>query len=152
VVAAGPADEELAAAIVWPDTPVYAASTPLEALAVATDAGYGEAVVLAADVPDLPSMHIGKLFRALGSHAVAAAPAAGGGLVALAVTLPVPGWLVELDPTLETMTLERLRDAAPEHRAVAGAPGWHRQRAADDIAQLDPGLEGWEATRAALDY
>jgi hypothetical protein len=46
--------------------------------------------------------------------------------------------------------VQRLRAAAPRRTAVAIGPGWHRVRSADDLASLDPGLEGWEVTRAAL--
>jgi molybdopterin-guanine dinucleotide biosynthesis protein A len=151
-VAATAVDAEFAAAIVWPDTPIFDAGSVLEALRGATEAGFGEAVILAADVPDLPPMHIGKLFRALGSHPVAVAPAAGGGLVALAARLPVPEWLVGAAPSLETSRMDALRAAAPAKLAVAGTPGWHRLRTPGDVDQLDPGLEGWEATRSLLDY
>jgi hypothetical protein len=96
-------------------------------------------------------MHIGKLFRALGSHPVAVVPAANGGIVALAASLPPPEWLVEADPSLDS-GLSQLRSASPQARLVSGVPGWHRQRTAADIAQLDPGLEGWETTRAVLGY
>jgi hypothetical protein len=30
-------------------------------------------------------------------------------------------------------------------------PGWHRLRTPDDLRLLDPGLEGWENTRALLE-
>ena len=45
--------------------------------------------------------------------------------------------------------LETLRRVAPP-RSLSVGPGWHRIRAAEDISRLDPGLEGWEATRALL--
>jgi hypothetical protein len=152
VVAAAPADQRLAASVVWPGTPVLsiAEARPVQALAAAAEAGYTDAVVVAADVPDLPAMHLGKLFRALGSHPVAVAPAVGGGCVALASRLPVPDWLVEADPTLDHADIESLRAVAPAARSVAGTPGWHRLREPVDIMLLDPGLEGWEATRALL--
>jgi hypothetical protein len=33
---------------------------------------------------------------------------------------------------------------------VATTPGWHRVRTSADLDRLDPGLEGWENTRAVL--
>jgi hypothetical protein len=33
---------------------------------------------------------------------------------------------------------------------IAVAPGWHRLLGPGDLSRLDPGLEGWEATRALL--
>ncbi len=146
------ADQALAAALIWPDTPIFTVATarPVAALQAAAEAGYTEAAVIAADAPDLPALHIGKLFRGLGSHPVAAAPASGGGLVALAARLPVPAWLVGADPELDEATVASLRAAAPEPRSVAQSPSWHRLRVPTDIRRLDPGLEGWEATRALL--
>jgi hypothetical protein len=151
-VAAAAPDHELARSVVWPGTPVFelAVARPVAALDAAASAGFTEAVIVAADAPDIPALHVGKLFRALGSHPVAAAPAAGRGLVALAAQLPAPAWLAGMDPDLDTASVETLRAAAPGPRSVAGTPGWHRLRAPADIALLDPGLEGWDATRALL--
>lgn len=122
------------------------------------DLGASQAAVLAADVPDLPPLLIGKLFRALGSQRrgqIAVCPGEGGGLVALAAWLPAPGWLAgvqaghasELDVT---DIAERLRGAAPHRGAVRAGPGWHRIRSPADVRRLDPGLEGWDATRELL--
>jgi hypothetical protein len=151
-VAVVAADQLLAAALIWPDTPIFTIDTarPVAALRAAVEAGYTEAAVIAADAPDLPALHVGKLFRGLGSHPVAAAPAAGGGLVALAARLPVPQWLVDADPELDGTSVAALRAAAPVPRSVAESPSWHRLRVPTDIRLLDPGLEGWEATRALL--
>ncbi len=141
-----------AAEFTWPDTPVFAvrAADPLrDACAVLTGSGVDQAVFLAADAPDLPPLLVGKLFRALGGAEAALCPARGGGLVALAVRLPLPGWL---DPaTLDHPdAVGELAAARPDDRALATAPGWHRVRSPEDLAALDPGLEGWEATRALL--
>jgi len=151
-VAVIPADLELAARLIWPGTPVFTVDVarPVAALNAAAEAGYTEAAVIAADAPDIPALHIGKLFRGLGSHLVAAAPAAGGGLVGLAARLPVPQWLVDADPGLDDATVAGLRAAAPGPRAVAESPSWHRLRVPTDVHLLDPDLEGWEATRALL--
>ncbi len=151
-IAVTPDAQQLAASLIWPGMPVFIvdAARPVAALRAAADAGYAEAAVIAADAPDLPALHIGKLFRGLGSHPVAAAPADGGGLVGLAARLPVPEWLVVVDPSLDEASLPFLRAAAPEPRSVAAAPSWHRLRVPTDIRYLDPGLEGWEATRSLL--
>ncbi len=136
--------------------------------------GAVQGVVLAADAPDLPILLIGKLLRALGGHPrrvdVAVCPADGGGLVALAAWLPVADWLAGIVPaqdladgTLKGGTLadgtveldladavDRLRRAAPRRGAVQVVPGWHRLRSPADVGRLDPGLEGWSATRGLL--
>jgi hypothetical protein len=176
-IAAAPAARPLAEAIRWPRMPVYDVPepTPVAALAAAA-ADYDQAVVLPPDVPDLPALILGKLFRPLTSRPVAAAPVddppvadpagpvdppdpagpAGlvgqAGLVGLGARLPVAGWLADHDPGLDTATLAGLRAAARAAGASgpAAAPGWHRLRAPADLAALDPGLEGWEATRALL--
>ena len=71
-------------------------------------------------------------------------------LVALACRLPVPAWLpvdVDLD---EPYAVERLKAAAPSPGDVVLTPSWRRLRRREDLAALDPDLEGWEATRALL--
>ncbi|MFL6138561.1 MAG: hypothetical protein ACJ74O_12255 [Frankiaceae bacterium] len=111
----------------------------------------GEAVIVAADAPDLPGLLIAKLFRGLARTAVAVCPAAGGGLVALGARLPAGAWLVGADPDLDAPdALLRLYGAAPRRADVHLAPGWHRLRSAADLGALDAGLEGWPATRALL--
>jgi hypothetical protein len=126
--------------------------------------GAGQGVVLAADAPDLPLLLIGKLLRALGGAPrradVAVCPADGGGLVALAAWLPLADWVygiatardlrdgwAELDLPDAT---DRLRGHAPRRSALQVVPGWHRLRSPADVLRLDPGLEGWPATRAVL--
>lgn len=156
-VAATSVDLALVAAVAWPGTRVFEVplATVAAALAAAMTAGYHEAALVAADAPDLPAMHVGKLFRALGSSAVAVAPADGGGAVCLAARLPAPDWLLTTSATtgaaasLDDVDLVALRRSAGSGQ-VAGTPGWHRLRRPADIARLDPGLEGWDATRALL--
>ncbi len=138
--------------IVWPGTPVVeipdlSGSALVEAAFAALP--YGEqAVLLSADAPDLPPLLIGKLFRELGRARIAVCPDAGGGTVAFAAHLPYPGWAAvgfdDLDP------IKALRASAPGSRMVARGPGWHRLRTPGDIRLLDPGLEGWDNTRALL--
>jgi hypothetical protein len=126
--------------------------------------GAQQAVVLAADAPDLPALLIGKLLRALGGAArradAAICPAEGGGLVALAAWLPPADWVLDIgagghpgDSQVELDRLDvigQLRRSAPRRGALQVVPGWHRLRSAADLARLDPGLEGWPATRGVL--
>ncbi|HEX6935398.1 MAG TPA: hypothetical protein VF227_02655, partial [Actinomycetes bacterium] len=78
-------------------------------------------------------------------------PCAGGGLVALATRVPVPDWVMGTRVGLDTSdAVARLRAAGPRRTAVSVGPGWHRVRSAADLSALDPGLEGWEVTRAVL--
>jgi hypothetical protein len=133
------------AGLTYPGTPVYAAASVLDAVA---EAGPAAAVVAVShDAPDLPGLLIGKLFRALSSADIAVCPSEDGSLVAIGVNLPVAPWLTELDFDLGLAELERDK---PRRHAVAVGPGWHRLRSAGDLARLDPGLEGWDATRSIL--
>jgi glycosyltransferase A (GT-A) superfamily protein (DUF2064 family) len=145
------------AALTWPGTPlpevagVTGAGELLAAIDALTGLGASEAVVVAADAPDLPPLLLGKLYRGLGSAEVAVCPAAGGGLVALGTRTPPPAWLAAARTSLDTVdALERLVAAAPQRRAVKVGPGWHRLRGPADLARLDPDSEGWEATRLLL--
>jgi hypothetical protein len=149
-IAVTSADRDLAAAVAWPDMPVFelSAATPVNALRAAADHGYEMGAVLPADAPDLPGMLIGKLLQPLTSRTVAVAPAHGGGLLGVASRLPLPDWLPEVD--LDTDRPEDVRAAAPRKALVALTPGWHRQRGPEDLARLDPALEGWETTRMLL--
>ncbi|GAA2897175.1 hypothetical protein GCM10010517_62190 [Streptosporangium fragile] len=148
VVTSVPGMEE----IVWPGTPVIEipdlSGAALVRTAFAALPRAEQAVLLGADAPDLPPLLIGKLFRELGRARIAVCPAAEGGAVALAAHLPYPDWaavgLDDLDP------VKQLRASAPGSRMVARGPGWHRLRDPDDIRLLDPGLEGWDNTRALL--
>ncbi|TNY38434.1 hypothetical protein [Thermomonospora catenispora] len=150
-----PPDRPDAEALAWPGTAILRAPDPVAALHALTDLGADEAALVVPDVPDLPALLLGKLFRALGGAPVAACPAAEGGLVALAVRLPAPDWLVEALPALgadlrEPRALAVLRSEAPRPGLVRRTPGWHRLCEQDDLSRLDPDLEGWENTRALL--
>ncbi|MEU9834470.1 hypothetical protein AB0D67_23320 [Streptosporangium sp. NPDC048047] len=108
----------------------------------------GQAVLLSGDAPDLPGLLVGKLFRRLGRARIAVCPAVGGGAVAIAAHLPYPAWAgVGFD---DPDPVRSLSASAPGPRTVATGPGWHRLRTPGDVARLDPGLEGWENTRALL--
>ena len=107
--------------------------------------------VVAGDAPDLPGLLVGKCFRALSSAQVSVCPAPDGTLVALAAHLPVPGWLAASGVGLDSVgAVGVLSAAAPNRRAFAVGPGWHRIRGPGDLPRLDPGLEGWEQTRQLL--
>ena len=106
--------------------------------------------MVAADAPDLPGLLVAKPFSGMATAAVGAVPAEGGGLVVLATRLPAPGWLPP-DVDLDTAdAVDRLRSTAPRRRDLVVAAGWRRLRTPADLRGLDPGLEGWEATRALL--
>ncbi|GAB2965117.1 hypothetical protein ACFMQL_08365 [Nonomuraea fastidiosa] len=134
--------------IVWPGTEVItiAENEPLKTTLARLDAD--QAAVICADAPDLPPLLVGKLFRELGRAEITVCPAENGGAVALACGLPAPAWA---EPDLDAYDIvKELRAQAPGPRRVATTPGWHRLRTPGDLARLDPGLEGWESTRALI--
>jgi hypothetical protein len=143
-------DADLADAVAWPRMPTYEIepATVRAALDAAAADGYDEAAVLAGDAPDVPGLLVGKLLQPLGTRHAAVAPATNGGLLGVAVRLPVPEWFPDLD--LDAAAPDDLRDAAPRRAIVAVTPGWHRLRGPADLARLDPALDGWETTRALL--
>ena len=151
-VAVTSADEPLLAELGWPGIkryvlPDFAISSVFTILAAD---GYEQAVLLAADAPDLPGLVIAKLLRPLSTRPVAAAPdlSAPVGLLGLAATLPAPSWL---PPTgLDELTPQSLRRLSPQVTDVAPAAGWHRLGTSADLARLDPRLEGWDSTRSLL--
>lgn len=152
-IAATPADLALARSIAWPGMPVIEVpeATPRAALRAAETSGQApeRIVVLAADVPDLPAMLIGKLLRPLGgTRQITVAPATDGGLIGVAALVPVPAWLSDVD--IDSGTAVHARDGAPTPTAVVSTPGWHRQRGPADLARLDPALDGWDTTRTLL--
>jgi hypothetical protein len=139
--------------LLWPGAQVHEAAPPDAGTALATLAAgrAGAALVVAADAPDLPPLLIGKAMRALGRAEAAYCESATGGLVFLAARCPVPSWVVAARPDLDDAhSVQRLRATAPRRTAVAATPGWHRLRRPGDISVLDPGLEGWDATRSLL--
>ena len=151
-VVARPSAVDAARRAAWPDMDVLVADTAdvaasLDALHAA---GADEAAIVCADAPDLPPLLLGKLFSALTSVDAAVCPAENGGLAALAARLPVADWLREAGLSLDDVdALDRLRTAAPRRGLNVGS-GWHRIRSEADLSELDPGLEGWAATRAWL--
>ena len=138
---------------VWPGTPVCvvpAGGGVLDVVDALARLGADEATVVAGDAPDLPPLLLGKLHSALTTASVALCPADGGGLVAFATRITPPDWLAGVMSGLDDPeVVDALRRVAPPRSLHVGA-GWHRIRAPYDVSRLDPGLEGWEATRALL--
>jgi hypothetical protein len=118
-------------------------ATLREALAALEPATIG--AVICGDAPDLPRLLVGTLFGACEDRPAGVLPASDGRLVGFAVRLPVPEWVTfSLDDSLDAV-----HTAAPRG-AVAVGPGWHRLARPEDVARLDPRLEGWPRTRALL--
>jgi hypothetical protein len=142
--------------LTWPGTEVVAVSadpTVAEVFEAVTTTHAVAVAVVVADVPDLPTLLLGKLFSALAGPrgaSVAVCPAEGGGLVAVAALLPIADWLLGMGLHLDDLSaLEAVRSLAPITELSVG-PGWRRVRVPADALKLDPGLEGWDNTRAYL--
>ncbi|MFI6296380.1 hypothetical protein ACIBEJ_32620 [Nonomuraea sp. NPDC050790] len=134
--------------IVWPGTEVITIKDDEPLKSVINRLPGDQAAVINADAPDLPPLLIGKLFRELGRAQLTLCPSEYGGAVALACHLPLPDWA---NPDLDAQDpVADLRAQAPGRRMVAASPGWHRLRTPEDVLRLDPGLEGWDNTRALL--
>jgi hypothetical protein len=111
-----------------------------------------ELVVLPADLPDLPGLVLAKLFKVLHRTDIAIAPErAGAGCAAIGVSLPLAEWIPDDAFDLDHNPYPRLSTIAPRRSRWALAPTWHRLRTPADVSRLDPGLEGWEETRALLE-
>ncbi|WP_433297776.1 hypothetical protein ACQP2F_41850 [Actinoplanes sp. CA-030573] len=150
-IAATAEDRKLAEEIAWPGMRIYEVPTAsyLPVFAAAAEDGFEQAAVIAADVPDIPGMILGKLLRPLESKAVAVAGGGpGNGLMGVATSLPAPEWLD--DHELDTASAQVLRRTAPRPGDVSSTPEWRRLRGPAELASLDPALEGWENTRALL--
>jgi hypothetical protein len=110
-----------------------------------------ELVVVPADVPDFPGLVLAKLFKVLHRTDIAIAPERGGdGCAAIGVSLPLAGWIPDDAFDLDHNPVELLSTTAPRRSRYTIAPAWHRLRTPANVARLDPGLEGWEETRALL--
>jgi hypothetical protein len=113
--------------------------------------GTDELVLVPADVPDLPGIVLAKVFKVLHRTDIVVAPERGGsGCVALGVRLPLASWLETEVLDLDDDPFDRLLTRAPSRTACQRAPDWHRLRTPEALRRLDPGLEGWEETRALL--
>ena len=108
-----------------------------------------ELVVMTADAPDLPGLVLAKMFQVLHRVDLVVAPQRNGaGCVAVGVALPLPEWLTDDLLDLERNPVARLASERVRGSGWAVAPAWHRLRTPDDLALLDPALEGWEQIRA----
>lgn len=152
-VTAGIAGPDESEELLWPDSVLIPADTVrgvVDWAADWADSRFATVVVVPADVPDLPQLVIAKVFKALIRARVCVAPERGGaGAVAIGVRLPWPPWLptdlaFDVDPYVDLVR------RAPDRRRLARGPDWHRLRTPGAIDRLDPGLEGWEETRALL--
>lgn len=151
-VRAGIAGDPAAAAdLLWPGDLALDWAGSVRELAAQVAPYADELVVVPADVPDLPGLVVAKVFKALQRADVCWAPERGGGsgCVAIGLRLPWPTWL-SADLDLDRPDHEQLARAVPRRSAVAVGPDWHRLRTAAAVNRLDPGLEGWEMTRALL--
>jgi hypothetical protein len=101
--------------------------------------------------PDLPGLVLAKLFKVLHRTDIAIAPEQDGeGCAAIGVSLPLADWIPDDAFDLDHNPYERLSALAPRRSRCTLAPAWHRLRTPADLRRLDPGLEGWEETRALL--
>jgi hypothetical protein len=150
-VSSGVAGDHAAIAdLLWPGA-FHAGASSVHQLATQIDGQFDELVVIPADVPDLPGLVVAKVFKALRRADVCVCPERGpaGGCVAIGVRVPWPSWL-RIELNLDQDPTEQLFAAAPRRGLVAIGPDWHRLRSPTAIQGLDPGLEGWECTRALL--
>lgn len=146
-VTAGVAGPRSAAELLWPGGLLLPDLAVLE-LAAEVAGDFDELVVVAADVPDLPGLVLAKMFKVLHRVDVTLAPDRGGdGCAAIGLALPVASWVPVLDLDAPRGLVEA---AAPTRNRCATSPDWHRLREPAAIVRLDPGLEGWEETRALL--
>lgn len=150
-IACAPEHARLVAPMLWGDAEVVKSAVVREVLYELEASGATEVALISGDAPDLPGLSVGKLFRALGRADIAVCPSLQGASVALGVRLPLVEWLETVELSLDDPgLLDTLSRHSPRRFAVATTPGWHRLCEQEAIALLDPGLEGWEATRTLL--
>jgi hypothetical protein len=150
-VTSGIAGPAAVAEMLWPGALHLPAEMTVPMIAHQLSELADELVVLPADLPDLPGLVLAKLFKVLHRTDLAIAPEqAGGGCAAIGVSLPLADWIPDDALDLDHNPLERLTTAAPRRSSYALGPTWHRLRTPADLRRLDPGLEGWEETRALL--
>jgi Guanylyl transferase CofC like len=137
--------------LLWPGALHLPADITISAIARQLTGEADELVVVPADVPDLPGLVLAKLFKVLHRTDIAIAPERGGdGCAAIGVSLPLAGWIPDDAFDLDHNPVELLSTTAPRRSRYTIAPAWHRLRTPASVARLDPGLEGWEETRALL--
>ena len=139
------------AELLWPGALHLPAELSVADLAEELTDQADELVLVPADVPDLPGLVLAKLFKVLHRVDLAVAPQRDGpGCVALGLALPLASWLPSELLSLDDDPYPRLLGFAPDRRRLARGPDWHRLRIPADVHRLDPGLEGWDQTRALL--
>jgi Guanylyl transferase CofC like len=137
--------------MLWPGALHLPADITIPSIAHQLTGEADELVVVPADVPDLPGLVLAKLFKVLHRTDIAIAPERGGeGCAAIGVSLPPAGWIPADAFDLDHNPVELLSTTAPRRSRYTVAPAWHRLRTPANVARLDPGLEGWEETRALL--
>jgi hypothetical protein len=145
---AGPAS---VAEMLWPGAMHLPADITVPIMARELNGDADELVIVPADVPDLPGLVLAKLFKVLHRSDIGIAPErTGKGCVAIGVSLPLADWIPHDAFDLDYNPFARLSAMAPRRSRCALTPAWHRLRTPADVAQLDPGLEGWEETRTLL--
>ena len=150
-VTSGIAGPPSAAEMLWPGALHLETAITVPAMARQLSEAADELVVLPADVPDLPGLVLAKLFKVIHRTDIAIAPEqAGNGCAAIGVSLPLADWIPEDAFDLDANPFTRLSAIAPRRSRCALSPAWHRLRTPTDVRRLDPGLEGWEETRALL--
>jgi hypothetical protein len=139
------------AELLWPGALHLPGPAGIGDLAAGLTGEVDDLVVVPADVPDLPGLVLAKVLRVLPRVDLAVAPEVdGNGCVALGVSLPLADWLEPALLDLDHSPIDRLRDDRVPRSRWALVPSWHRLHTPDDLIRLDPGLEGWEETRALL--
>jgi Uncharacterized protein conserved in bacteria (DUF2064) len=136
--------------LLWPGDRSWPADITVPDLAAQVSSQMDELVVVPADVPDLPALVLAKVFKALQRADIVLAPERTGGCVAIGLALPMAGWIPADILDLDGRSTTALEAAAPRRNRWALAPEWHRLRTPAAVHRLDPGLEGWEQTRALL--
>jgi hypothetical protein len=145
---AGPAS---VAEMLWPGALHLPADITVPVMARQLSDVADELVVIPADLPDLPGLVLAKLFKVLHRTDIAIAPEQDvEGCAAIGVSLPLADWIPDDAFDLDHNPYERLSAIAPRRSRCTLAPAWHRLRTPADLRRLDPGLEGWEETRALL--
>jgi hypothetical protein len=151
-VKSGIAGPPSAADMLWPGALHLPTDITVSAMADQLGGVADELVVLPADLPDLPGLVLAKLFKVLHRTDIAIAPErAGAGCAAIGVSLPLAEWIPDDAFDLDHNPYPRLSTIAPRRNRCTLAPAWHRLRTPTDVSRLDPGLEGWEETRALLE-
>jgi hypothetical protein len=150
-IRSGIAGPESATEMLWPGALHCPTDMTVPAMALQLRDEVDELVVVPADVPDLPGLVIAKLFKVLHRTDIAIAPEHGGrGCAAIGVSLPLAEWIPHDAFDLDQNPFTRLDAIAPRRSRCTLTPSWHRLRTPADVLRLDPGLEGWEETRALL--